>query len=138
MWNIFKVTIKNNRAALKCVWPFWRHFGVFIGNFEHISHLLLVFLLLIFEQVNVSWVFSFYNPRDQWHDVVVITTAQLHSTKSELRFRAGSNPARGVSEICNGENPWQWFLLELRRKRLSSVNHTTKTIQGHLHHQFME
>ena len=36
--------------------------------------------------------------------VVVITTAQLHSTKSELRFCAGSNPARGVSEIRDGEN----------------------------------
>ena len=36
--------------------------------------------------------------------VVVITTAQLHSTKSELRFCAGSNPARGVSEIRNGED----------------------------------
>ena len=28
--------------------------------------------------------------------VVVITTAQLHSTKPELRFCAGSNPARGM------------------------------------------
>ena len=36
--------------------------------------------------------------------VVVITTAQLHSTKSELRFCAGSNPARGVSEIRDGED----------------------------------
>ena len=36
--------------------------------------------------------------------VVVITTAELHSTKSELRFCAGLNPARGVSEICDGEN----------------------------------
>ena len=35
---------------------------------------------------------------------VVITSAQLHSTKYELRFCAGSNPARGVSEICDGEN----------------------------------
>ena len=40
-----------------------------------------------------------------WHrGVVVITTAQLHSTKLELRFCAGSNPARGVSEIRNGED----------------------------------
>ena len=31
--------------------------------------------------------------------VVVVPTAQLHSTKSELRFRACSNPARRVSEI---------------------------------------
>ena len=36
--------------------------------------------------------------------VVVITTAQLHSTKPELRFCAGSNPARSVSEIRDGEN----------------------------------
>ena len=35
---------------------------------------------------------------------VVITTAQLHSTKPEIRFCAVSNPARGVSEIRNGEN----------------------------------
>ena len=36
--------------------------------------------------------------------VVVITTAQLHSTKSELRFCEGSNPVCCVSEICDGEN----------------------------------
>ena len=35
---------------------------------------------------------------------VVITTAQLHSTKPELRLCAGSNPARGVSEIRDGEH----------------------------------
>ena len=32
----------------------------------------------------------------------VSTTAQLYSTKPELRFSAVSNPARGVSEICDG------------------------------------
>ena len=36
--------------------------------------------------------------------VAVITTAQLHSTKPELRLCAGSNPAPGVSEIRNGED----------------------------------
>ena len=36
--------------------------------------------------------------------VVVITTAQLYSTKPELRFCAGSNPACGVSEIQDGED----------------------------------
>ena len=38
------------------------------------------------------------------HCVVVIATAQPHSTKPELRFCAGSNPAHGVSEIHNGED----------------------------------
>ena len=31
-------------------------------------------------------------------------TAQLHLTKLEFRFCAGSNPARSVSEICDGED----------------------------------
>ena len=34
----------------------------------------------------------------------IIATAQLHSTEPELRFCAGSNPTRGVSEICDGED----------------------------------
>ena len=46
--------------------------------------------------------------------VVVITTAQLHSTKPKLRFCAGSKPACGVSEIRDGEDLWQWSRLEIR------------------------
>ena len=40
-----------------------------------------------------------------WHSgVVVITTAQFNLTKTQLRFCIGSNPARSVSEICDGQN----------------------------------
>ena len=46
--------------------------------------------------------------------IAVIATAQLHSTKPELRLCTSSNPARGVSEICNGEDLWQWSRLEIR------------------------
>ena len=46
--------------------------------------------------------------------IVVITTAQLHWTKPELRFYAGSNLAHNLSEICDGEDLWQWSLLEIR------------------------
>ena len=35
---------------------------------------------------------------------IVITTAQLHSTKTELRFCTGLNPACGVSKIHDGED----------------------------------
>ena len=45
---------------------------------------------------------------------MVITTAQLHSTKPELNFCAGSNPARSVSEIRDGEDPLQLSRLEIR------------------------
>ena len=59
--------------------------------------------------------------------IVVITTAQFHSAKPELKLCAGSNSAHDVSEIRNlptGNNA----------KRLSSVNHTTKAIHHHYHH----
>ena len=39
-----------------------------------------------------------------YRGLVVITAAHLPSTKSELRFCASSKPARGVSEICDGQN----------------------------------
>ena len=48
--------------------------------------------------------------------VVVITTARLHSTKPEIRFCTGSNPAHGVLEIRDGEDLWQWSQLEIRLK----------------------
>ena len=35
---------------------------------------------------------------------LLITTAQLHLTKPELRFCAGSNPACGMAEIHDGED----------------------------------
>ena len=44
---IFKV---NNRNT-----SFWRRSGVFIVNFEHISHLVLVFLLLTLSRLNAGW-----------------------------------------------------------------------------------
>ena len=40
--------------------------------------------------------------------IVIITTTKLRSTKPKLRFCAVSNPTRGVSEIRNGEDLWQW------------------------------
>ena len=43
-----------------------------------------------------------------------ITNAKLHSTKPELRFCAGSNLARGMSEIRDDEDLWQWSRLEIR------------------------
>ena len=45
---------------------------------------------------------------------MVIATAQLHSTKPKLRFCAGSDPAPGVSEICDGEDLCQWSRLGIR------------------------
>ena len=46
--------------------------------------------------------------------MVGITTAQLHSTKPEIRFCSGSKPHRGVLEIRDGEDLWQWSQLKIR------------------------
>ena len=68
------------------------------------------------------------------HGVVVITTAQLHLTKPELRFWAGSNPARGASEIRDGENLWQWFRLEIRLNAFCRSTIPQKQFTIHHHH----
>ena len=65
------------------------------------------------------------------HNIVFIITAQLRSTKPEPRFCTGSSPACCVSEICNGENLWQWSWLEIRLNILL-VNQLANTI-----HQFI-
>ena len=62
-----------------------------------------------------------------------ITNAQIHSPKSELRFRAGSNPARGPLEIRDGEITGN-KLAGKKDKRLSSDNHAEKAV--HYHHHY--
>ena len=66
---------------------------------------------------------------------MVITTAQLYSTKPKLRFCAGSNPAHGVSEIRDDQDLWQWSRLKIRlnaffgqpyHKNNSSIHHSSK------------
>ena len=42
------------------------------------------------------------------------TNSQIHSPKPEIKFCAGSNPARGVLKIRDGEDLWQWFRLEIK------------------------
>ena len=50
------------------------------------------------------WVGECFN---QWRcGVVVIATSQRHSRKSELISSTGSNLARGVSKIRDGEELW--------------------------------
>ena len=44
MWNMFKVNNKDARTTPER--RHWRRSGVFIVNFKHVSHLVLVFLLL--------------------------------------------------------------------------------------------
>ena len=53
--------------------------------------------------------------------VVVITTSQLHSTKPELRFCAGSNPARGVLGIRDGEDLYAFRRSTIPQKQFKSL-----------------
>ena len=45
---------------------------------------------------------------------MVITTAQLHSTKPAVKFCTDLNRACNALEICNGEDLWQWSWIEIR------------------------
>ena len=96
----------------------------------YLGFLRLVLFLLFYVYVSLRQecpysVFSrigteFGDIRISWRrGAVVVTTVQLYSTKSELRFCAGSKPARGVSEIWDGEDLWQWSRLEIRLNTFS-------------------
>ena len=52
--------------------------------------------------------------------------------KARTKVLRRSDPPRGVSEIRDGEDLWQWPQPEIRL-HLSSVNRTTKTIHHHHH-----
>ena len=49
--------------------------------------------------------------------VVIITSAKLHTTKPELRFCSGLNPARGLSEIWDDEDHYE----EIHRKKWKNI-----------------
>ena len=68
--------------------------------------------------------------------VVVKTTAQLPSAKSELRLGESLNLACSVLEIGDGGNLWKSSQLEIRHKRLSLVIHSAETIH-HCHHHYL-
>ena len=64
-------------------------------------------------------------------------TIQLHSTKSELRFCAGSNLACGVLNIREGEDLWQWSQLEIRgdtfrRSTIPQNNSSSSSSSSHM------
>ena len=67
-------------------------------------HQMMIFCCMNHQKRNLTPESIGVSPFVYRHSVVVITTAQLHSTKPELRFCAGSNPACGVSEIQDGED----------------------------------
>ena len=76
----------------------------FIDNFS--KCFIVVYVLMI---LKTKWLFFIKL-------VVVITIAQLHSTKLQVRFSTGSNPARSIPEIRDGEDLWQLPRLEIRLK----------------------
>ena len=76
-------------------------------NGENVPHLeitevvfIVILSIMIINKIRESCTRLFQINRG----VVVINTAQLHSTKPELKLCAGSNPARGMSEILDGED----------------------------------
>ena len=76
-------------------WLLWKHIHTFVEQENMIYVCVKNYLLLeLIQHVYYLWRCG----------VVVITTAQLHSKKPELRFCAGSNHAHGMSEIRDGED----------------------------------
>ena len=84
------------------------------------------------------YISKFEKPSTSGNRLVVITTAQRHSTKHELRFREGLDPASGVSEIRDGGVLWQWSQLEIMlnvfRRSTILQNNSSLSYHHHRHH----
>ena len=82
--------------------------------------------------LTITLKFSKDSVLEKHRGVVVTTTTQLHATKPELKFCAGSNPARGVSKIRDGEDLWQWSRQEIRlnafRRSIIPQNNSVKEL----------
>ena len=96
---------------LRCLTGFWislcERFGVS-------QKLLQRPLKWVDERLTLSFWTNCGSGREGRFNVVVINAAHLHYTKPKIMLCAGSDAAHGVSEICNGENLWQWFQLEMK------------------------
>ena len=89
--------------------------------FDSINHCFLIKVLekYGFEKDFIKWIKILLQNQEWRRSVVVITTAQLHSTKPERKFCAGSNPTRGGLKIHDGEDHlWQRSRLEINLNAL--------------------
>ena len=74
----------------------------------------LIFTMILNFNSSKYKVFSFFF-KQLWHrGLEIITTAQVHSTKPEIRFCAGLHPARSVPEIRDCEDLWQCSRQDIR------------------------
>ena len=94
--NKKKKTKKQSKVYQSC----WNRYDSKQRCFVYITEINLCWKWLTF----IKWL-TLIKRIDTWKWLrrLVINTVQLHPTKPELRFCAGSNPARGVSEIHVGE-----------------------------------
>ena len=73
----------------------WRHSGIFISNFEQISHIILVFLL-DFKQVIFSWAVNF---RIFWSDICDV----YHTVWTTVVVLSLSLPFSNFFAFCLGD-----------------------------------
>ena len=90
----------------------WRRSGIFIFNFEHISHLFSSVSIVAFEQVNVSWAVSFISSVHSSNLQYLLYTKEYQKILLNVFLRkvkcATSSPAhllaiRGRRKNCSGD-----------------------------------
>ena len=128
----FKWVFLCSGGSLPNYMPLW--FFVWVVRCSYRMQISSCFMFLIFS-VNFESLLHV----SQWCcGVVIITTAQLHSAKSKLRFYSGSNPVQGVSEIWDDKNLWQWSQLEKMlnafRQSFHKNNSSSWSWSYHHHH----
>ena len=110
---VFLMVLRQNNWILECNWR--EDLLEYIQCFHHYCWIASTFMIISkwpeaktnFDSGHfMSWSLLC---NSLWRrGVVVTTTTQLHSTKSELGFCAGWNTAWGVSDFLDGQNLWHW------------------------------
>ena len=88
--NIYFFKINNRNTRKRCEicskltikapeWRRWRRSGVFIVNFEHVSHLTSSVFLVDFKQVNLTWVEKLYQINVMSFHIIKLEHLKLES-----------------------------------------------------------
>ena len=104
---MFKVDSRNTRKRCEIFWKLtkraerrhWLGSDVFIANFEHISHLFLVFYIVYFEQVNVSW-----------KVIVFCKKGNLSNGTHSKMIHRENNSLQPISKSLQIRLPWVSFI----------------------------
>ena len=113
LWELFYLT-----KELFSSWPRTEKTIIETSEASEYVKKMLFWLVLYYSYITIGKTLKsknlFLSNYTLWHcGEVVMTITQLNSPRPELKLCRASNSACGVLKICDGENFWQQYQLEI-------------------------